>query len=83
MSEASTLFRRQLIPPPPPGLYPGERTIGGVRGYDAVGEAALARFEEDGCLVVHDAFTPAEVAGVVDGLLDLISGSNPEFKGPE
>lgn len=53
----------------------------GVRGLAAVRDDHIRQFHEQGYLVVHDAFTPAEVQGGIDALVDLIDGKNPEFKG--
>ncbi len=53
---------------------------GGVRGFDAVTAGDIAQFHEQGYLIVRDAFTQAEVAAALDGLVDLIDGKNPEFR---
>lgn len=77
------LFRREPIEPHDPALYATSRVADGICGFDAVDAAAVERFHQDGFLVIHDAFSPTEVAEVLDALLDLIDGANPEFKGPE
>ncbi|HRJ42299.1 MAG: phytanoyl-CoA dioxygenase family protein [Caldilineaceae bacterium] len=53
----------------------------GVDGFENVDGAALAQFDRDGYLVVHNAFTPAEVQGSLQGLLRLISGEVEGFNG--
>lgn len=65
----------------PADLYRFERTATGVHGLDAVTDEQIAFFHEHGYLVVHDAFTPAEVRSALDGLHDLISGARPDYKG--
>ena len=41
----------------------------------------IALFHQQGYLVIHDAFTGAEVAGALAGLLDLIGGTYPAYRG--
>lgn len=62
-------------------LYPSDALADGVDGLAAVDGEAVARFHEQGYLVVHNAFTASEVAAALEGLLDLIDGKNPEFRG--
>lgn len=65
----------------PTQLYNYSEVAAGVAGFDHVSEAAVAHFHERGYLIVNDAFTPAEVQEALDGLLYLISGQHPTFKG--
>jgi phytanoyl-CoA hydroxylase len=53
----------------------------GVDGFASVGDAEIARFHEQGYLVVNDAFNQQEVRDALDGLMDLIDGKNPDFTG--
>ena len=46
-----------------------------------IGPREVEIFREHGCLVVRQAFTPAEIAAALDGLVHLIMGGNPEFTG--
>ena len=62
-------------------LYRAHGIATGVTGLDAVDDEAVAFYREFGFLVVQDAFTPEEVAGAVDGLLDLIDGKVPGYRG--
>ncbi len=62
-------------------LYTCDKIVTGVHGFDAIGEAEVRQFHEQGFLVVHDAFTPQETTDALDGLVDLINGKNPEFRG--
>lgn len=61
-------------------LYAATSTAGGVKGFDAVGESQISGYHEQGFLVIHHAFTAAEVRAAVDGLADLVAGLNPDFK---
>jgi phytanoyl-CoA hydroxylase len=65
----------------PPELYSARRAATGLNGLAAVQDAQIAFFHEQGYLVVHDAFTGAEVAGALAGLLDLIGGVYPAHRG--
>lgn len=67
----------------PADLYQFARVAQGVQGFAGITPAHLDQFHEDGYLVVHNAFTAAEVAAALDGLLDLIGGSRPDFHGLE
>jgi phytanoyl-CoA hydroxylase len=60
-------------------LYPSTDIAGGVDGFDAVRDNEIAAFREQGYLVVHNAFAPADVQHALAGLLDLIEGKKPEF----
>ena len=63
----------------PEGLFDYTGIAQGIDGLDAFGEQHAAFFKEQGYLVVHHAFTPAEVAAALDGLLDLIEGKRLDF----
>ncbi|MEM7133020.1 MAG: phytanoyl-CoA dioxygenase family protein [Chloroflexota bacterium] len=52
-----------------------------VSGFDAVSDADIELFHERGYLVVRNAFTPEETQSGLNGLVDLIHGKNPDFKG--
>lgn len=52
-------------------------TIGGL---EAVTEADIARYHEQGFIAVRDAFTPEEIQVAFDGLNHLIAGRVPEFQ---
>jgi len=65
----------------PPQLYRAQQAAGGVNAFAAVDDEQIALFHQQGCLVVHDAFSSAEVAGALAGLLDLIGGRRPAYHG--
>ncbi len=65
----------------PQQLYDYSGIASGVHGFANVAEAHLQQFHEQGCLVVHNAFSPSEVKDALDGLTYLISGQNPDFTG--
>ncbi len=64
-----------------PDLYRYGALAEGIQGFDAITDAERERFFEDGFLVVHDAFTAAEVRSALAGMLDLIDGQNPAYRG--
>src|SRR3712207_519671 len=65
----------------PPELYSADQALGGLAGFDAVTDEHVGLFHENGYLVIHDAFSPAEVSGALAGLLDLIGGKHPGYRG--
>jgi phytanoyl-CoA hydroxylase len=62
-----------------PDLYAYAALAGGVQGFGAVEERHIAEYQEQGYLVIHEAFTSKEIEAATEGLLDLIAGRNPEF----
>lgn len=64
-----------------PNLYHFDGLATGVDGFDAVTEADLQRFFEQGYLVIENAFSTDEVQSALDGLRFLIAGENPDFSG--
>ncbi|MBX3054508.1 MAG: phytanoyl-CoA dioxygenase family protein [Caldilineaceae bacterium] len=65
-----------------PGLYHYNHIAAdGVEGFDAIDEQAIARFDQQGYLVVNNAFTGQEVQGALNGLLRLIGGEVEDFNG--
>jgi phytanoyl-CoA hydroxylase len=65
----------------PPELYRAHRAADGLAGFAAVNDDQVALFHQQGYLVVHNAFTGAEVADALAGLLDLIGGAHPAYHG--
>ena len=65
----------------PQGLYDSTGIVTGVDGFDAVTDAHVARFHEQGYLIVENAFTAREVQIALDGLFHLLSGAVEEFDG--
>lgn len=64
-----------------PNLYQHTGIATGLDGFERITAAHIDQFHEQGYLVVHNAFTAAEVQGALDGLFDLIAGRNPDFSG--
>jgi len=65
----------------PADLYNARDVLTGVQHFSDVDESQLAAFRDTGILVIESAFTLAERDAGLQGLLDLIDGKNPEFKG--
>jgi phytanoyl-CoA hydroxylase len=61
------------------GLYQYHALAGGVANFATITDEHVARFHEQGYLVVEQAFSPPEVEGSLAGLLDLIDGKQPTF----
>ena len=75
----ATATETQASRPAPDGLYGYDGLAEGVTGFGSVTEREIARFREQGYLVVHDAFTIDRVQDALDGLLDLLAGRSPSF----
>ena len=75
----ATATEIQASRPAPDGLYRYDGLAEGVTGFDSVTEREIARFREQGYLVVHEAFTIDRVQDALDGLVDLLAGSSPTF----
>lgn len=66
----------------PPDLYRYATVIRqGIDNFAAVTDEDVARFHQQGYLVVHNAFSLAEVETMKRALLDLLAGYNPDFDG--
>ncbi|MXY94362.1 MAG: phytanoyl-CoA dioxygenase family protein [Caldilineaceae bacterium SB0670_bin_27] len=65
----------------PPDLYAPTGVVTGVDGFDAVTDAHVAQFHEQGFLIVENAFSAHEVQVALDGLFHLLSGEVEEFNG--
>jgi phytanoyl-CoA hydroxylase len=65
----------------PAELYQAETAAAGLAGFDAVTDAEIARFHQQGYLVVHNAFSTEEMAAGISGLTDLIDGKYPGYRG--
>ena len=75
----ATATEIQASRPAPDGLYRYDGLAEGVTGFDSVTEREIARFREQGYLVVHEAFTIDRVRDALNGLLDLLAGRSPSF----
>ena len=65
-----------------PELYqPEAGTAHSVATLDDIGPSEIAFYREHGYLVVREAFTQAEVASALAGVVDLIMGKVPSFNG--
>src|SRR5215213_11486144 len=62
-------------------LYQTDVMAKGVSGFEAVTDREISQFLSHGYLVVENAFSPDEISAALAGLLDLIDGRHPEFKG--
>ena len=66
----------------PSELYHFDSVAEGIwGGFEAVTDADVQFFHKQGYLVIHDAFTPAEVHETLEGMLYLMDGKNPDFRG--
>ena len=64
-----------------PQLYEHHGVETALNGWDALTEEQVARYEEQGFLAIDNAFTPSEVSAALDGMLDVIGGKYPGYKG--
>lgn len=67
-------------PPHDPHLYDCVGVADGVERLEDVDESAIARYREQGYLVIERAFGSEEVQAALEGLVGLILGKSPEFK---
>lgn len=65
----------------PPNLYHFDGLAEGIDGFNSLTEAHVAQFHEQGYLVINHAFTAEEVQAALEGMLYLVSGQHPTFKG--
>ena len=65
----------------PPDLYEPAGVVTGVDGFDAVTNAHVVQFHEQGFLIVENAFSAHEMQVALDGLFHLLSGEVEEFNG--
>jgi phytanoyl-CoA hydroxylase len=65
----------------PEDLYRARETAAGIVGFEAVTDAQIAAFHAQGYLVIHHAFTSEETQASLQGLLDLIAGKYPGYRG--
>ena len=50
-------------------------------GFEAVTDADVQFFHKHGYLVIHDAFSPEEISETLEGMLYLMDGKNPDYRG--
>ena len=65
-----------------PELYHFDSVAEGIwGGFEAVTDAEVQFFHKYGYLVIHDAFGPEEIQETLDGMLYLMDGKNPDYRG--
>lgn len=64
-----------------PALYQPGANAHAVETLADIGPAEIAFYQEHGYLAVRRAFNPAEVRDALAGLMSLIMGEQPDFKG--
>jgi len=64
-----------------PELYRYDQVVSGVETLADVTDQQVARYHGQGFLVVHRAFAPGVVRDALAGLLDLVDGHVPGFRG--
>ncbi len=65
----------------PPDLYEPAGVVTGVDGFAGVTDAHVTQFQEQGFLIVENAFTAQEIKVALDGLFHLLSGAVEDFNG--
>ena len=66
----------------PPKLYHFDSLAKGIwGGFEAVTDADVQFFHKHGYLVIHDAFSPEEISETLEGMLYLMDGKNPDYRG--
>jgi|GEM_PF-92137 len=64
-----------------PDLYAHDAIAEKVDGLEGITDEHLDFYRQEGYLAVENAFSPEEVKSALDGLIHLIMGGNPDFKG--
>jgi phytanoyl-CoA hydroxylase len=64
-----------------PALYVHNGVAETLDGWDTVTPEQEARFHEQGFLAIDNAFTPEEVRAALDGMVDVIGGKYPGYRG--
>jgi phytanoyl-CoA hydroxylase len=64
-----------------PELYAHDAIAEKIDGLESITDEHVAFYRQEGYLAVENAFSPEEVKSGLEGLLHLIMGGNPEFKG--
>ena len=65
----------------PSDLYEPTGVVTGVEGFAGVTDAHVTQFQEQGFLIVENAFTAQEIQMALDGLFHLLSGAVEDFNG--
>src|SRR4051812_47410613 len=68
------------VAPHAPGLYDYAAVAETIDGFDAITDADIARYHEQGFLAIRNAFSPIEIQSALAGLADLVAGLVPEFQ---
>ncbi len=85
--EQQTGPAQEMAPSQTPILYPEylyqydtvADSISG--GFSAVTNAEIQYFHQNGYLVIQDAFSNKEIQDAIDGMVYLMDGKNPDFRG--
>ena len=64
-----------------PNLYRAARTATKRDGLGTIDDGAIEEYRRTGYLAIENAFNPEEVKAALDGLVGLIMGREPDFKG--
>lgn len=64
-----------------PDLYRTSAVAEGIPTFEDLTDEDVRRFHEQGYLVVRRAFSGAETRAALEGLIDLVDGKNPDFRG--
>jgi phytanoyl-CoA hydroxylase len=64
-----------------PGLYQAQATVQGIDGYDAFEQRYVDQFKQDGFLLIKGALGSQGLADARAGLMRLVSGECPDFRG--
>jgi ectoine hydroxylase-related dioxygenase (phytanoyl-CoA dioxygenase family) len=80
MSVPNAISFDNEVAPHAPDLYDYAAVAETIDGLDAITDAEIARYHEQGFITARNAFTPEEVRTALDGLNDLIAGRIPAFK---
>jgi len=78
---AAGLVDDAIITDYPEDLYHYDGVAQALEGFDAVGDAQIELFRQQGYLAIDHAFNPKEVKDAIAGLIRLLSGEIPDYSG--
>ncbi|MEO6725657.1 MAG: phytanoyl-CoA dioxygenase family protein [Blastocatellia bacterium] len=68
------------VPRHAPDLYNYAAIADTIDGFDAITDADILRYHDQGFLAIRNAFSPIEIQSALAGLADLVAGRVPEFQ---
>lgn len=78
---AGPVLDEKAVPDHKPELYRTHTRARRIADLDSIGDSEIDFFREWGYLAIDCVFTAAEIAAAKQGVVDLIAGAKPDFRG--